>query len=732
MFFSLVLFIISFLLVISSSYLITSMLSKKNDPCGLFYFPITIFSQVVLTFEILSLFKAISIAGVLFFNILIASITYHIWNKKNKPLWFFEKNIIKRLFKKIINSFKLDKTLIVLGICYAVFIFSALFLAIIMPVTSGDGKVYHVARSFFYVIQGSLNHFTINDIRALCMPINSEILYSWIILFFKKDVLLALYSFFGYVYTIIALFNIMGFLKFSYRRRLWIIFILSSFSSVIVQASSTETDIIITALVSSSIYLFWSGLKNNTKIPVVIASLSYALAIGTKTPSIIMIPAVGFFMLTLCFYYKKYRPLGLFLGCGVLNFIIFSSYNYILNLIHFGNITGPETFMIVSKNYDGIKGACANFIKYIFMFFDFTGFKWPDYIMDDLLKIKDSTLAFFGLANMKDGLYTVDKYFQRSLIEQLMGAGILGFAAFLPCWIFSLTSCGFSKNRTRKLLFLYAVVMLINLISISYLLSYMSYSVRFLMSFMVLSAPILAFTYFSNKNPLKYIIIYFSIYYLAFVSTHIWVRPFVRIVKYLKTNPSIQMVRQIGVCGDFYTLETNKVDCKIRRNIEEYSKDVKILLLPESAINYVGYGKLILKGYKIDIGEPEMLSFMDKDFNEYDLIISPEARQRSTIIKDYENRKNDFVVDSINRVAKRLIERPYDCIYEYNERISVFDEKGELRKPLAVVCNITPKYLKTKNFRVSRIVGIEGPDDSLISNFYFFYQNISKKPKLKK
>ena len=61
-----------------------------------------------------------------------------------------------------------------------------------------------------------------------------------------------------------------------------------------------------------------------------------------------------------------------------------------------------------------------------------------------------------------------------------------------------------------------------------------------------------------------------------------------------------------------------------------------------------------------------------------------------------------------------------------------FDEKGELRKPLAVVCNITPKYLKTKNFRVSRIVGIEGPDDSLISNFYFFYQNINKKPKLKK
>lgn len=728
------LFLVSFILVFTSSYLITSMLAEKNSPLGLLYFPIINFAQIVVSFEFLSLFKAINIPCVLLVNIIWAFATYRIWKNRQKPLWYFEKEIVKRFFKKMKNSFKLDKTLIVLGICYSVFIITAFILSVIMPVTSGDGKVYHVARSFFYVIQGSLNHFTINDIRSLCLPINSEILYSWVILFFKKDVFLALFSFAGYAFSMIATFDIMGYMKFSYRRRLWVIFILSSFASVIVQASSTETDIIITALVTSAIYMFWTALKTGKRIPIFMSALAYALAIGTKTPSIIMIPAIGFFMLTLCFYYKKFKPLGMFLGFGIINFVIFSAYNYVLNLIDYGNIAGPDTFMIVSKNYDGIRGAFANFIKYFFMFFDFTGFRWSDYLMDDLLKIKDGTLNFFGLSYMYDGIYTVDQYFQRSLIEQLMGGGILGFLVFLPCWIFSLFK-GFSKNKIQRLLFIYALVMLVNLIMISYLISYMSYSVRFLMEFMVVSCPVIAFSYFSNKNPLKYVIIYFSIFYLVFVSTHIWVRPFVKIAKYMvKEKPSIQKIREVAVCGDFYTFENSKVDCKVRYNIQRYKKGTKILLLPESATNYVGIAKLILEGYKIDIGEPELLSFMDKDLSEYDIIVTPADRQRSTVIKDYEKRKDDCVVSSLYKrlnVARCIVQRPYDCIYEYNGRISVYDEKGVRRKPLAVVCSILPKYFATKNYRIALLTGIDGYEDSLISSYYLFYQNNNKKPNLK-
>lgn len=725
------LFIVSFILVFSSSYLITSLLAEKNSPLGLLYIPIIAFSQVILTFEILSLFSAIKIPFVLILNIVFSLITFYIWSKKNKPLWFFDKEVLKRFFTRLKNALKLDKTLIVLGLCFMVFILTALFLAIIMPVTSGDGKVYHVARSFFFVLNGNLNHFIINDIRALCLPINSEIVYAWIILFLKKDICIAVFSFIGYLITITALFDIMGYLHFAYRRRLWVIFLLSSLASVLVQASSTETDIVITSLVLSSIYMFWTGLKTNKKIPVFMAALSYALAIGTKTPSIIMIPAVGFFMVTLCFYYRRFKPLFEFLGFGVINFIIFSSYNYILNFIDYKNIAGPEYFMIVSKNYYGIKGACANFIKYIFMLFDFTGFKWSDYMMEDLLKIKDSVLTFFGLQEVKDGLYTSGIYFQRSLIDQLMGAGILGFLTYLPCWIWSLFN-GFSKNKFKKMLFLYGFIFLINLIVISFSLSYMAYSVRFVMEFMVISAPILAYSYFSNKNPLKYIIIYFSIYYLACVSTHIWARPVKKIVNTLKQTHSVSQLRNIIICTNYGAFEDDRIDCKTINHIKQYKPDTKILLMTEAETNYVGLGKIMLDGYQIDIAEPELLSFKDTDFNNYDLIITPLTRQRSTVIKDYENRKDDCVVDVKRKIVQVVKKRDYDCFYEYNSKISLYDKNGERRLPFAVTCNVNKNYIESKGFHLTRIVGSQDPaSENGDYKYTLFFQNNNKEQKIK-
>ncbi|MBQ9688474.1 hypothetical protein IJV79_02425, partial [bacterium] len=534
------------------------------------------------------------------------------------------------------------------------------------------------------------------------------------------------FAFVGYLLTVVASFNLMGLMHFAYRRRLWIIFLLSSFASVIVQVSSTETDIIITALVLSSMYLFWSGVKEGKRVPVYFAALCYALAIGTKTPSILMIPSVGFFMLAICAYYKKLKPFLTFLGFGVVNFVVFSAYNYVLNLVHYGNIAGSEYFMIVSKNYDGFRGACANFIKYLFMFVDFTGFRWSDYLMNDLINLRTSVLSFFNLAGMQDGIYSTDTHFQRSLIEQLMGAGILGFLVFLPCWIISLFM-GLSKKRNRRKLCVFGIMMLINLAVISYSLSYMTYSVRFLMSFMLLSAPVLYYSYFSNRNILKYVIIYFATFYLALVSTHIWVRPFFKVVNFMKTYPSVQKVREVAVCQNFYVEETPRIDCKVRAHIKSYPKDTRFLYLPEAGTNYVGIAKLILEGYRIDIGEAERLSFGEGDLDEYDVIISPATRQRATNIVEYERRKDDFAMDTRFKGetirVKRQVERPFDCLYEYNPRIDMFDAEGNRRVPYAVRCSAKPAFFKSKGFDIARVVGNKyEEDDGKVSNIYLFYE----------
>ncbi|MBQ9688192.1 hypothetical protein IJV79_01000, partial [bacterium] len=159
-----ILFLISFTLVLASSYLITSIFAKKNSVAGLMYVPVVAFAQLVLSFEILSLFNAISVGGVLIFNVLNFWAAYYAWDKTGRALWGFDRAVLERFFNRLKNSFRLDKTLIVLGLCYAIFIVSAFILSFLMPATSGDAKTYHVARSFFYVIQGNLNHFVTGDI----------------------------------------------------------------------------------------------------------------------------------------------------------------------------------------------------------------------------------------------------------------------------------------------------------------------------------------------------------------------------------------------------------------------------------------------------------------------------------------------------------------------------------------------------------------------------------------
>lgn len=720
------LFAISFILVFASSYLITSIIEPRKNILGLIYLFVVAFSQIVLTFEVLSLFSLIKQYWVLGFNVIFFATSLFIWNKKARPLWSLS---CESFINRTINSFKLDKSLIVLFLGFLVFITSALILCTIMPMTNGDARSYHVVRSLFWVLQGNLNHFEIADIRNLCLPINSEIIYAWILLFIKKDIFLSFCSFVGYVLSIVSLYNILGFMGYCTRKRLWVIFILSSLSSVIVQASGTETDIIISGLILSCIFLFWYALKTGEKTPIFMASLAYALAIGTKTTSLIMIPGVGLFMLALCFHFKKYKPILPFLGFGVINFLIFSSFNYILNYLQFANFMGSENFIVVSKNYYGIKGLFANFIKYIFMFFDFTGFRWSDYLGNDLSALRTSILTFFHLNHVPDGLYTASNNFQRTLLEPLMGAGILGFLVYLPCLLWATVKPIFKfRSKKNRLNFAFAILFFVNLVTISYVLAYMAFSVRFIMSFLVLSSPVLIYSYLSKKNPLKYVIIFFSLFYLIFVSTSLWARPLSKIVKILIKKPSITYLRYISACKDFQPVpQLSDGACVLRNKIKaNFTPDNKILAFISTGDSVYYIKTLNFEGYNIDIRRMEDASGVD--FSKYNVIITTNEGQEATFITDYDERKNDYEFKNNDLIQHKKREIP--CMYKYNVNIPKITN-GKQNAPYQSVCILNKELVKKQNLQVIGTTGVIKPLQHEY-NYYIILQNTKFPPKFKK
>lgn len=713
------LFLISFILIFLSSYLITCIITPRKSILGLLYLFIISFAQIVLTFEILSLFSAIKPLWVLLANLIFFLISKYIWLKQSRQFWSLD---IKTFKNRLNNSIKLDKTLFILYIAFCVLIITSFFLCITMAITNADAQSYHVARSLSWVLNGNLNFFETPDIRGLCLPINSEILYSWVILFTQKDVFLGLFSFSGYILALISLFNIMGYLGYCYRKRLWVIFILSSLASLIVQISGTETDIIIAGLILTSIFLFWNSLKTNNKVSLFMASLVYALAIGTKTPSLIMIPGVGIFMLGLCAYYKRYKPIIFFLLLGFINFIIFASYNYIQNFIHFGNFLGSESFIVVSKNYYGIRGMFANLFKYLFIFPDFTGFKWADYCGKYIHHMRTATLQLFNLSGIPDGIYTIPFETNKTLVEPLMGGGVIGFLVFIPCLIWSLIKPIFvPKSKKTLLVFAFAAVFVINLICLSYSLAYMVFSIRFIMSFMVISAPVLVYSYFSNKNILKYIIILFSIFYMAFVSTHLWARPFVSIAKNLFEGKSLSYVRETLTCKSFGNQQKPmNSSCQLKYRIQEsYAKENKILIFANSTDYINALMMMNLDGYKINIGKLENASKIN--FNNYNVIAIPNMFQVCSNIIDYKNRKNYYTIKNNKLIILKKSLVP--CYYSKNQSIPNYQNT----QPYQAMCFITKPFLKLKNLELIGAAGVIPKADNVKSEaFFWIYQNKNK------
>ena len=247
-----ILFLTSLLLVLLSSYFISAMLDNKNFASGFIYFLVCAFAQIILTTELLSLFKMFKEIPFLTLNLLFCVTIAVIWIKKGCPYWHVH---IKNFLTKVKNALMLDKSLFVLIFAWLFFIAVSFFLCAITTVTDGDAKSYHVTRSAFWVLNSTINHYQSIDIRALIFPINSEIVYSWVILFTKNVLFLGFLSFAFYFVYITSLYKILhNLMGYSLRRTLWVLFIVSSLAGIMVQSASVQTDLIVASLIMASIY----------------------------------------------------------------------------------------------------------------------------------------------------------------------------------------------------------------------------------------------------------------------------------------------------------------------------------------------------------------------------------------------------------------------------------------------------------------------------------------------
>ncbi len=631
-----------------SSYLIASLC---NNFLIIF---IAYFAFIVANMEILSFFSAINEPNLLFFSFINLVLSFAFFK-------FKKGNLLKPNFdtKRFINSLLLDKSLALLFCSFIILFFSSLFLSIITPAMEPDSQTYHFLRAWEFIKNQNLLHFETNDIRALIMPINSEILYAWMLAFKKNLYGYGIISFISYILTILASWQIFEKFKFSYRKRLFAIFIFSSLSAVIIQIPSMQTNILVGSLLLSAFCLFLS----NSKTSIYFSSLALSLALGTKTTAIISL--LGFFSFVILYEIlidknKNLKKTRLFIIFLLINFIIFGSYNYILNLIQFNNPFSNNAAYQGHKFWGGIKGYISNLLNFTLQAFDFTGFKWGIYLNDKILTIKKE---IYNLLNIPINIGTNVKLYEVNIgtDEQIAGFGILGFLAFLPSILISFFSFFFNKNKRTILLFLLSTTFILNILVLARSCAFMIFSIRFVVSFTCLSLCTCAILY-SKKNFLKPIIVLFCIFYMTLIPFYIQRMPFKTLIYDLKQN-NYNLDKLSDDCFSNKIIPVYKAGYIIKNTIETKYKDKKNIAIIKPLESVVFYVKsLENKGYNIDFLNGALLN--EEKLKKYDLIIAINDSQSDNVFNIDDVLNTKYTVDKNNNVRFDK-ENKLNCYFKF-------------------------------------------------------------------
>ena len=658
-------------------------------------FFISFFAFVIFNIQVLSLFKAINAQNILILTLIELIICTIFWIRRKKPVLNLN---LKSFFIKLKDAICGDKCIFALFFALVFALLISFFLALLPP-NEADASSYHCLRALFWSIDGFISHFQTADVRCHSMPINSELFYVWILSLSKNDIGLGLLQFFSYFLLIISSFKIMEFYDIEFNKRIWSILIFSSFAGVISQISSTQTDLLAGSLLTSSLYLILEFKKQNKINLLYFSSLSMAISFGVKSTAIIAsLPLLIWYILLLKRHFIKYF---LFL---ILNFSIFSSYNYILNLINYNSPLGAKSAVLGHGFWGGFGAIVANFIRYIFQFFDFSGFTIGFYINKFLLAAQENTIQFFGIPkNLGENVGL--NFTNISMTEQVLGFGILGFLVFLP----SSFICFFNKK-----LRIFSVIFWSMVLALSFSVAYMIYSIRFIVSFVAFAIPLISVTYFKKMNPYKFIVILFAVFYLGYASMFLSQRPMFYLKKEFKKTPDIKLIQNnmrdlnykfYPSFNEAYTMKSAVLPmCK---------KGAKIAIFASNG--YMLYSTKFLElNHDCKIDTLNTLHINEYKMSDYDYIIT---------------QKN--LPQHIEAINKDDIKNP---LLPSNKAVCYFEGLDSQRRPrllsfrevdraLSASCKINGEFLADEGFYLSGEIEaklpsfLQGREDETVKNF---------------
>jgi hypothetical protein len=279
------------------------------------------------------------------------------------------------------------------------------------------------------------------------------------------------------------------------------VLIWATFPQIILQSTTTQNDLVVTVFLVSTLYFLYSGFMEQENKSFILSGMAFGLAMGGKATIFVILPGLALAVVVLWSYkgktgFKRLMLWGisLFVGFGLLGL-----FNYVQNQIHYGDpFSIPEWTASITLTEPGVTlltRGVTNLVLYFSKFIDFTGL--PDGVFEFLDEVKVSLLekAFMdsNFSLQLPSIYPVSFFFPSPTIIHQDTSGFGPIAIMLiPVTIVQFWQ-GIRKRDFIRIGL--AVVGVGFYITLSFLLGWSYYRIRYFVLPVSLLSPFLAFIY---------------------------------------------------------------------------------------------------------------------------------------------------------------------------------------------------------------------------------------------
>lgn len=295
------------------------------------YASLVIFISIALTTEFLSVFELVGKNAIVVFWSTFVSLTLFLFFKNRKRF-----SLIKLFESSGFNNWWLINFFALL------FVLNLLILALIASPNNWDSMTYHLGRIVHWIQNGDINFYPTNIMRQLNFPPFSEIMMMHLFLLSGNDNLMNVVQWFSYISLAITSPLIYDELGGNPKSRTLVSVLAIAIPMAILQASSTQNDLVASYLIILAIWRLILLIKKVSLFNLVTLSISASLAFYTKTVSYIYL--LPFFIWLAFEYIKKGDIKKAFMHGLIFAFVVLTinGPQYARNYFLWGNPMGAE------------------------------------------------------------------------------------------------------------------------------------------------------------------------------------------------------------------------------------------------------------------------------------------------------------------------------------------------------------------------------------------------------